>query len=165
MQNINYGDQAVFAQAVMDMRETLFRVAYSIVRNHADCEDAVSEALVKAFENVGQLRDTGLFKPWLIRILKNECFLVLRRRKRAIPTEHLPQSADSADLETDIDLHRALGALKSDYALTLTLFYVERYTIEEIAYIMQTTGGTVKSRLSRGRKMLKAQLQKGGARR
>ena len=143
------------------MSQTLYRIAYSILHNNPDCEDAVQDAILKAFTSIRSLRDVSLFKPWFIRILKNECFSLLRKRKRLIPLDALQEATETLS-DVDIDLYNALNALNPDMRLTVTLFYIERYTIDEITYILHVPAGTVKSRLARGRETLREILGKEG---
>ena len=62
-----------FSEQVQSMYQSLWRVSYSILRNGADCDDAVQEALFRAWARINTLKDSRAFRPWLTRILVNEC--------------------------------------------------------------------------------------------
>ena len=71
-----------FQAEVRRIEKLLYRVAWSHLGNSQDAEDAVQDALIKAWEKRNTLRDMGQFRPWLARILSNRCKDMLRRRKR-----------------------------------------------------------------------------------
>ncbi|MFZ5974998.1 MAG: RNA polymerase sigma factor [Bacillota bacterium] len=157
MDKTNYCNKDVFSDAVMEIRDSMFHVSYAILGNKADCEDAVQETILKAYEKICQLKKPEMFRAWIIRILKNECFMIVRKNKRLITVDTVQSNIEEQEIP-DIELNRALRSLKPEFRLTLTLFYVNGYKIHEIGYIMQVSEGTVKSRLSRGRQILREQL-------
>ena len=149
---------AWFSRQVETLGPTLFRVAFAILRNRTDCEDAAQNAVLKASRNLGSLKQRGYFKTWLISILKNECFDMLRRRRPTLDVEG--QGMLSYEMAVpDMDLNRAFDKLSLEERLTITLYYYEGYGTWEIARIMEVSEGTVRSRLSRGRASLRAMLQ------
>ncbi len=137
---------------------TLFRVAFAILRNRTDCEDAAQNAVLKAYRNLDTLKERRYFKTWLIRILKNECFDTLKRRRPTLDVEG--QGTLSYEMAVpDLDLNRAFDTLSPEERLTITLYYYEGYDTREIARLTEVSEGTVRSRLSRGRASLRAMLQ------
>ncbi len=150
-------DKETFAQVVVSATDSLYRVSKSILKNDADCEDAVQEAITTAFEKLHTLRQDAYAKTWLTRILINECYDFLKRREKTVALLTEPkESRESTDYS---DLYQALSTLKREYRLTLVLHYLEGYSVEETAGIMHTNTGTVKSRLSRGRKYLRCLME------
>lgn len=139
------------------MSPTLFRVAFAILRNRADCEDAAQNAVLKAYTNLDSLENRRYFRTWLIRILKNECATFVRAQK---PTASLDACANLGyDMEIkDLDLNRAFETLSPDERVAIALYYYDGYSTREIARICDVSDGTVRSRLSRARKALKEQL-------
>lgn len=139
------------------MSPTLFRVAFAILRNRADCEDAAQNAVLKAYTNLDSLENRRYFRTWLIRILKNECATFVRAKK---PTASLDACANLGyDMEIkDLDLNRAFETLSPDERVAIALYYYDGYSTREIARICDVSDGTVRSRLSRARKALKEQL-------
>ena len=148
---------AWFSREIEKLGPTLFRVAFAILRNRTDCEDAAQNAVLKAYRNLGSLKQRGYFKTWLISILKNECFDMLKRRR---PTLDVAEQELSYEMAVpDVDLNRAFDQLSPEERLTITLYYYEGYDTREIAKLTEVSEGTVRSRLSRGRASLRAMLQ------
>ena len=148
---------AWFSRQVETLGPTLFRVAFAILRNRTDCEDAAQNAVLKAYRNLGSLKQRGYFKTWLISILKNECFDMLKRRRPILDVAEQELSYEMA--VPDVDLNRAFDQLSPEERLTITLYYYEGYDTREIAKLTEVSEGTVRSRLSRGRASLRAMLQ------
>ena len=148
-----------FSRRVRLMRDRLWRVSFSILRSTADCEDAIQEALLRAWRNVDSLRDKSLFETWLTRILINECRRLIRKKP---DTAEIPESLPAPETENP-GLARAIGSLKMDLRLPVILYYIEGYSVKETAGIMRITQSSVKSRLMRARKKLEEALKKEAA--
>lgn len=150
-----------FGQRVTDMRRRLYYVARGYLKDEQDCLDAISEAILKAWQKRDTLRDERLFDTWLIRILIRECVNIQRRHKRVVPMENLPEP--EAAMPEDGTLRDALDALPQTLRVTVVLHYIEGYSVAEIAAILHTFKGTVSSRLHyarlRLREMLKEDLE------
>ena len=153
----SHENDAWFSRQIEKLGPTLFRVAFAILRNRTDCEDAAQNAVLKAYRNLGSLKQRGYFKTWLISILKNECFDMLKRRR---PTLDVAEQELSYEMAVpDVDLNRAFDRLSVEERLTITLYYYEGYDTREIAQLTEVSEGTVRSRLSRARASLRSQLQ------
>ena len=148
---------AWFTREIEALSPTLFRVGFAILRNRTDCEDAAQNAVLKAYRNLSSLKDRRLFRTWLIRILKNECFDLLKRRRSTVALTDAPELGYEMTVP-DLDLNRAFDTLSPDERLTITLFYYEGYKTAEIAALCDVSEGTVRSRLSRARAALKSFL-------
>ena len=144
-----------FAREIVALTDTLYRVSYSILRDACDREDAVQSCLEKAWRRRKSLREERYLKTWLVRILINECYDLHRRRAREAPRE-IPERA--APPGADPELHDALMRLPEEARTPIVLHYMEGYTIQEIASALRLAQGTVKSRMRRGREMLKKLL-------
>lgn len=144
-----------FAARVEACERRLYRVARTMLRSDADCEDAVQEALLKAWAKRGTLREEAYFETWLTRILINECRNLVRRRP--VSEAELPESL-AAPQTDDNGLLSALMCLPEKNRITLELHYIEGYGIREIAQILHVPEGTVKWRMNRGRTLLKQEL-------
>ncbi|MDO4276365.1 MAG: sigma-70 family RNA polymerase sigma factor [Eubacteriales bacterium] len=158
-------DKENFAQLVWESRDTMYRVAKSILYSEADCEDAVSQAIVNGFSRLSSLKKDEYARTWLIRIEIRECCKLYRLRRREESYETYEQKQDSRQgfvldcgKEEYSDLYQAMLKLPLEYRVALVLYYLDGYSIKEIAQIQKTTAGTVKSRLSRGRQKLKKLL-------
>lgn len=163
-------DKETFAGLVIDSTDSLYRVSKSILKNDADCEDAVSEAIVKAFGNLASLKKDKHAKTWLTRILINECFHIRKQRKKVtllseedswVLERREENSGNLLEVERYSEIYHFIGKLKENQRLAVILYYYEGYSVKEIASIMEVTQGTVKSRLGRARKILKQYLEEG----
>ena len=81
-----------FEGRVLDAREKMYRVARSYLQGEQDCLDAVSEAVLRAWQKRSSLRREEYFDTWLMRILMRECVNIQRRQKRMVPVESVPES-------------------------------------------------------------------------
>ena len=149
-------DSREFAERVEAMQGALYRVAYGLLLNRADCADAVQDALLRAWEKRRTLKDEAFFGTWLTRILINECYAVLRRRKTALPIDALPEPAAPPD--ADPALHDAIARLDEKLRLPIVLYYMEGYAVKDIARMLRLPAGTVKTRLAKARALLRLQL-------
>lgn len=155
-------DKEEFLSHVLGAEETLFHISFSILHNEQDCSDAVQEAILKAYSCLDKLRDEKYFKTWIVRILINECYGILRKKRRFVEFEEAVES-DRAVIgnyvkEEYIDLYQAIEKLGEKEKICIILFYLEDYSVEQIAEITRVPAGTVKSRLNRGRSQLKGLL-------
>ena len=106
----------------------LWRISWSILRCGADCDDAVQEAIFRAWRKRGTLREEKYFETWLTRILINECRRMLRRRGSG--NAPVPESlADQAEPENP-ELADAIAALPVELRLPIVLHYMEVYRIQ-----------------------------------
>ena len=148
-----------FAREVRELTDTAFAVSYLILGNKADCEDAMSEAILRAFESRGKLKKRESFRAWFLQILRRESYNTLRRRKRLTLVEELPErEAPDPDSAGRLDLHAALAQLTEDQRTAL-LLQQEGYELSEIGAILDVPVGTVKSRLSRAKNTLRTLLE------
>ncbi len=147
-----------FSQRVSAATGTLYRVSCGLLRSEADREDAVQEAILKAWERLDTLRQEQYFETWLVRILINECRTIGRDRSRFVSIDEVRAQEQAAPPESR-ELREAIMGLSPDLRLAVILHYIEGYEIREIAPILGVPEGTVKSRLFRARKMLKVYLE------
>ena len=150
-------DKDAFAGRVTAMQQSLYRVAAGYLHGEADRLDAVCEAVARAWEKRGTLRDERLFSTWLIRILIRECVSIQRRQRRTVPVEALPEQAQEDD-DAVRSLREAIEALPQRQRTMVVLHYMEDYDVREVARIMGTTRGAVCAGLSRAREALRRQL-------
>ena len=140
-----------FITRVRACERRLYRVARTLLSSEADCEDAVQEALLKAWAKLDTLREEAYFETWLIRILINQCKSFYRRQPPA--TIELTDSIPCPETY-DSPLLDALNRLPRKTGIALELHYIEGYSIKECARILSVPEGTVKWRLSQGRRQL-----------
>ncbi|MBN2946753.1 MAG: sigma-70 family RNA polymerase sigma factor, partial [Blautia sp.] len=104
-------------------------------------------------------------KTWLMRILINECYTILRKTSKVISLDEMCETTEiAADEKTDYsELYKAVGSLKEDLRMPVILYYIENFNIREIAQIMDITEGAVQKRLARAREKLRQDLQESEA--
>lgn len=149
-------DEKEFAARIWAMRQTLFRICFSQLPSAQDREDAVQETLARAWRKRGQLREEGYLQTWLVRILLNVCHDMQRRGQRMVPTAEIELPVQ--DTSPDDALREALLALPEKYRLPILLYYLEGYSLRQVAQMLRIPENTVKTRLSRGRQQLKERL-------
>lgn len=154
-------NKTAFAEQIVQMQDTLYRISYSMVPSRYDQEDAVQECIKTALAKLHTLREERYFRTWVIRILINECHSILRRRKREIPSEIIAQTLPA---DGDAEVVEALMALEVNVRLPILLHYVEGYSIREIARMLRVPENTIKTRMARGRKQARVILEEGGPR-
>lgn len=151
-----------FEAIVQEHYEQLFRFALSLTRSEPDAKDLTQQAFYALATKGHQLRDPARVKAWLCTTL-HRAFIQLRRRQARYvdqePDEFVEQLRDdSAAGPTALDspqLLAALGRLDELHRAPVTLFYLENYSYQEIARVLDVPVGTIKSRLSRGLVQLK----------
>ena len=148
----------VFVEEVQAVKKTAFGTAFLILKNTPDCEDAMSAAIVKAYEHRGKLKKRDSFRAWFLQILRNECYTILRGRRKVFETEDLPETSDPRDPTLALDWKDAVMRLSKDQRTALYL-REQGYSLEEIATITDAPAGTVKSRISRAKETLRLILE------
>ena len=170
------GDLASFNQLVLKYQSLAYNVAYRLLGEPDAAADATQDAFLKAYKALNKFRGQS-FQAWLLRIVTNTCYDVLRAAKRR-PTsnlddvllnpEHTWRLTDPGERpdeqverqELALVLQWALAQLPPEQRTVVILSDVQGLTYDEIAEVMDTSLGTVKSRLSRARGKLRLLLQK-----
>ncbi|MDE6970461.1 MAG: sigma-70 family RNA polymerase sigma factor [Eubacterium sp.] len=146
-------------QMIIQSEDTLYHIAKTLLYNDADCADAIQEAIVKAFAGLHRLQKDAYAKTWLIRILMNECYAIMRREKRVVSLEDYQQEEAAAETEDYSDLYEALRQLPEESRICVTLYYLEGYSVRETAKLLDITESAVKNRLARARAKLREELE------
>jgi RNA polymerase sigma-70 factor (ECF subfamily) len=155
-----------FSELVDAHYQALFRFGVSLTRNVDRASDLVQETFCIWAAKNEQLRDRSKAKTWLFTTLHRE-FLNQRRRAAKFSDEPLDEQkaeamvAPEEDAERQMDGQRAmelLGGLEETYRTPLALFYLQQHSYKEIAEILDVPIGTVMSRLSRGKEMLRRRM-------
>jgi RNA polymerase sigma-70 factor (ECF subfamily) len=144
----------------------LYRVAYRLAGNHDDAQDLVQEALLRVRKGLERY-EPGSLEGWLARIVTN-VFLDDVRRKQRRPTDALPDDPDrvlpespsAEDAATDLseEIQAAIASLPAEFRVPVVLCDVADQSYEQIAASLGVPLGTVRSRIHRGRRMLRAAL-------
>ena len=168
------GDVAAYGALVERYQEVAFRTAWLITRSSADAEDAAQDAFVKAFYALAKFRRGEAFQPWILRIVSNEARnrrrstgrrerLALRAERERGPGDAAP-SPEAASLARE-DRERLLAALErlpDRDRLVIAYRYLLELSEAETAQALGVRPGTVKSRLSRALRRLRAEMEEPG---
>ncbi|MFK7850159.1 MAG: RNA polymerase sigma factor [Akkermansiaceae bacterium] len=155
-----------FADLVDEHYEALYRFGYSLARSPEYAADLVQETFCIWAEKNSQLKDRSKAKTWLFTTLYRE-FLGQRRKLSRFSDEPLDESymgqetAQEHEADRQMDAQRAvelLGEMDEMYKAPLALFYLQQHSYKEIAEILEVPIGTVMSRLSRGKEMLRKRM-------
>ena len=158
--------QSDFEARVAALTQTLYRVSAALLPRLCDRQDAVQSCILLAWQNRRRLRDGGAFRPWIVRILINECHAIHRKNRRFVLTD-APEAPEASEAMGDAmathlrdqALHEAVQGLPEKHRLTVVLHYMEGASVREISAILRVPAGTVKSRLNAARGMLRDALR------
>jgi RNA polymerase sigma-70 factor (ECF subfamily) len=173
------GDESAFAEIVQRYRNPIVNYLYRFLNDYEEAVDLAQETFVRVYFAIGRYHRGFAFSTYIYRIATNLAISELRRRKRRRlmsltglfqadheeSVEYQPkderelQDAELVNNERDRVIARAIAALPEKYRVPIILRDVEGRTYEEIAAIMELGLGTTKSRISRGRGLLKDKLK------
>lgn len=148
-----------YEDEVERLAPSLRRIAYSIVRNEHDAQDAVQQALLAVWAR-RECVEFARLKPYLTRAVMNACRDIQRARQKAIPMKEMPEMSYQPP---DGMLADAVERLPEELRLPLLLHYMEGYKLAEIAGALGQSMPQVTSRLFRARKRLKRMLEEAEA--
>jgi RNA polymerase sigma-70 factor (ECF subfamily) len=172
------GRRDAFAQIMQRCNRRLFRVARGVVHDDAEAEDIVQEAYVDAFQHLDAFRGEASLATWLTRIVLNEANGRLRARKPTVEIDHIDAmqreggrviafpsrfgsedpAAGAARSEIRRLLERAVDALPDPFRVVFVMREIEECSVEETATCLGIRPETVKTRLHRARRLLRAAL-------
>jgi RNA polymerase sigma-70 factor (ECF subfamily) len=164
----------VFWNLAQNQTRFLYNVAFKYVGNRYDAEDLVQETLYTAYRKFHQLRDSQKFKSWMFAILRNH-FLKLQRKKASVQTDEFEDGIgylsqlESVSLRQDVasvyerkveadTIQSVLDKMPEKYKAVIILYYMEDSSYQEIAEMLGVPIGTVMSRLSRAKQIMKKAL-------
>jgi len=174
------GDLDAFNQLVLANQDMAYHYAYTLLGDPASAEDAAQESFIKAFQNIGGFRG-GSFRGWLLKIVTNSAYDMLRRSKRH-PTQPLfPEDDNGEEIESPAWLadpsasvqetveenelskcvYKMLDKLPDVYRSVITLIDLYELDYAEAAQALKVPIGTVKSRLARARLQMQKKLREG----
>lgn len=173
------GDLEAFNRLVLMYQDMAYNHAYALLGDPALSEDAAQESFLKAFQNIGTLRG-GSLRPWLLKIVTNSAYDLLRRTHRHPTAPLFPVDEDGEEMESPSwiadpnasvqktveqkeeseQIYRLLDELPPVYRSVLTLIDIHELDYTEAARILNVPLGTVKSRLARARLQMKEKLSR-----
>lgn len=147
-----------FVKLIDENKLSMYKLARSILKNDSQAEDALSESILKAYKNKDKIKDVNNFKPWIMKILANECYNLIRKNKRFELIDNL-ESLNLIHMDKSINnLKEIVEKLNKEYSSVIVLYYYEDMSIKQISDILNIPEGTVKSRLSRAKSKLRVLL-------
>ncbi len=171
-------DEAAVRTLIRQNNQRLFRLARSIMRDDSEAEDVVQESYVRGFTRLDEFRGESALGTWLTRIVINEAYGRLRRRRvtaswesveavHGVQAQIIPFPSPQPDPERTMAQHeinkileRAIDALPEPFRLVLVARLVEEMSIEETAELLDLRPATVKTRLHRARLLLRDDLER-----
>ncbi|MBE0601321.1 MAG: RNA polymerase sigma factor [Firmicutes bacterium] len=149
-------DAITFQAEALKLEKLLYHISWSMLGNNEDCADAVQEALLKAWQKRDTLKSRRAFRPWLTRILYNDCIDILRNRKHLVQEElHENDLPVQPPKGADDDLLLALQTLSAEQRTAAVLHYIKGYKLKEISAMLGISLNTVKSRVMYARVRMK----------
>jgi len=153
-------DKAFFTQRVGERAGMLYRVACGYLMGEADRQDAVQQALLRAWERRHTLRNPAAFDSWVVRIVINECRNIQRAQARVIPVAQLPEDGRE---DPDRWVRDAVDTLPEGQRLCVLLHYIEGWPTDKVARALKVPASTVRGRLYQARQALRLTLGEGEA--
>ncbi|MGL5634429.1 MAG: sigma-70 family RNA polymerase sigma factor [Sarcina sp.] len=161
-----YGDEKAFLELMNECKESLYRTAYSYVKNEAEALELVQETVYKAYISIDKLKKEEFFKTWITRILINNAITHMKKKEKII---YLNDSSffDKEDTKDDFKvldermyLWKAVDSLEEKYREVIVLKYFNDMTIKEIAEFLDYPIGTVKTYLNKALVRLRKFVEK-----
>lgn len=138
----------------------VYKLCYIYLKNIADTEDAVQSIFLKLLQSNIYFNDYEHEKAWFIITTKNYCKDILKSwwKRQRVHFESLPDIASKVEDKQGIEIISKLLALPEKYRVILHLYYLEDYSVKEIATLLERNESTIRSQLKRGREKLKIDM-------
>ena len=149
-------------QYILENQDRFYRVAYSYTRHQEDALDAVQSAICKALEAHENIKNADAIKTWFYKILINECLTVLKKRGKVVLIADAAKQEEAyyeKGYEQGGDIEQELEKLEMDIQVIIKLRFFEEMSLKEISSITGFNLNTVKTKLYRGLKLLKENIQ------
>ena len=152
--------QQLVEQELLASYDSLYRLAFTYVKNESDAMDIVQESAYKAIRNAASVKNKAFIKTWLWRIAINTSIEFLRDKQREYSCE-IPQEYGREDVYLGFDTMEALNVLNDKERAAVVLRYFEELKLQEIADALEENLSTTKSLLYRSLKKMKIKLTEG----
>ena len=161
------GDEFAFRRIIAAHHDDMRKVCMAIADDRTIADEATQAAWVIAWKRLGDVRDEGHLRPWLVTVAANEAKQLLRKRRRRAEVEvaadaaYTPGGIDPASDVVDLDVRDAMARLDPDDRALLALRYVAGFDSNELAKALGMKSGTVRQRLRRLLERLREELDHG----
>ena len=161
------GKEEAYIELINTYGNKLFKTCFLMIKDEKEAEDIVQETFIKVFKYIKGFKGNSSLYTWIYKIGQNTMRDRYRDKVITIPYEDYTISEDNVEgivinREKKEILRNGLNEINFIYKQVLVLFYFEELSIKEISQILDEKEGTIKSKLSRGRKILGESLKKGG---
>jgi RNA polymerase sigma-70 factor (ECF subfamily) len=162
---VQEGDQRAFEALAIADHPRLYRVAFSVLGDHALAQDVTQQALLDIWRKIRRLRDPAKYEGWSYRLLVRVCYAEAKRQPTSTSADNLlladePQAVDAFGVVADRDqLERGFRRLSMDHRVVLALRHLLGMNPEEVASTLGISRWTVYSRLERATKAMRAALE------
>jgi RNA polymerase sigma-70 factor (ECF subfamily) len=172
------GDRRAFAELVELYKDKIYHLAYRMLNNKHEAEDAVQETFLRVYTNLHRYDEQQKFSTWIFRIGTNHCIDRLRKRKHSAYSldaempdgegndyySMLPANEDTPEdqiilSETQQQIRKAINMLPEKYKSVVILRYLQDMSLQEISDVLDMPVTTVKTRVHRGREYLRKKLE------
>lgn len=159
------GEKQLYAQLVDSYKSYAYTIAYKVTENKADAEEVAQDAFIKAFHYLKGFKRGARFSTWLYRIVFNTAISHKRKNKRVFQSidrtfNHASETENTLEKEDKtVFIDQALNRLNEADRLSLQLFYLKEFSLEEVANIMGQKINTTKVRIHRARQRMADELK------
>lgn len=151
------GDANAFTALLKQYDRQVMSVVYRFSGSMADREDLYQDIFLHVFQSLKKYDFRAKFSTWLYRVALNRCYSYLRSKKPLEPFEDSREAAPDFERRAKLQaVHQALNGLRGPQRISFHLFYVESWSVEEIAQVLECKSGTVKAHLQRARTKIKS---------
>ncbi|MDD4046966.1 MAG: sigma-70 family RNA polymerase sigma factor [Tissierellia bacterium] len=167
IKNLKRGREEAYRQLIEEYGNKLLRTCYLILNDREEAEDVVQETFIKVFNKIDTFKEKSGLYTWIYAIALNLSRDRMRTKQDMLELKDEWIGNDDVESHVEINfdreqLRKEIFEMNSLYKEVLVLFYYEELSIKEISNLLNEKEGTIKSKLSRGRNMLKESLLKGG---
>ena len=167
IKNLKRGREEAYRQLIEEYGNKLLRTCYLILNDREEAEDVVQETFIKVFNKIDTFKEKSGLYTWIYAIALNLSRDRMRTKQDMLELKDEWIGIDDVESHVEINIDREqlrkeIFEMNSLYREVLVLFYFEELSIKEISNLLNEKEGTIKSKLSRGRNMLKESLLKGG---
>jgi len=165
------GDKEAFTQAIIKIKNNLYKIAKVKTSNEEDIQDIIQETMLDAYKHIKKLKEPTKFKAWIIKILINNCNKYYKKKYKdneiydnydiEFYRENIKYNNDQQLIEDTLDFYTMINQLKYEERIIIVLYYAENYTTREISNILSINENTIKTRLARAKEKIK-NTYKGG---
>lgn len=161
------GKEEAYIELVNTYGNKLLKTCFLMIKDEKEAEDIVQETFIKVFKYIKKFKGDSSLYTWIYKIAQNTLRDSYRNKIITTPYEDYSPSNENIeeiiiDKESRQLLKNELNKMNFIYKQVLVLFYFDEFTIKEISEILDEKEGTIKSKLSRGRKLLGESLREGG---